>query len=71
MRSIERKFNYIRREHPSWSTWTCFTKAIHGRNFSKDKIKRWFNELVDKNDYEEKDKMKLLKYLYEINKDIA
>ena len=40
-----------------------------GRNFSRDRIKRHFNLLVDKDDYEKEDKRKLLSYLYLINRD--
>lgn len=69
MRSIERSFKQHQKQNPCWSTWTCFTKTIMERSFSKDKIRRHFNLLVDKDDYENKDKNQLLKYLYEITKD--
>lgn len=69
MRSIERSFKHYQKENPCWSTWTSFTKSIMGRSFSKDKIRRHFNVLVDKNDYEKKDKNQLLKYLYKLTRD--
>lgn len=69
MRSIERSFKYHQMKNPCLSTWTCFTKAIMGRNFSEDRIRRHFNLLVEKDDYEKEDKRQLLSYLYLINRD--
>lgn len=69
MKSIERRFKRNVLNNPNWSSWTCFADAIIGQNFSGDRIKRHFNVLVDKDDYEKKDKMQLLKYLYQINGD--
>ncbi len=66
MRSIERRFDNIQDENPYWSDWTCFAEAIRRQNFSKDRIRRYFNELVDEGEYENKDKRLLLKYLYRL-----
>lgn len=68
MRSIERRFKYRQIKNPYWSTWTCFADAIMDQNFKKESIQENFNKLVDKNDYVPKEKMRLLKYLYEITK---
>lgn len=67
MRSIERRFKRDVLENPYLSTLACFNKAIYGQRFSKDRIKRSFNLLVDKNDYQKEDKGKLLKYAYTIS----
>jgi hypothetical protein len=56
MRSIERRFNKISKRNNTWSSFICFAEAIKGRNFSKQMIHRWFNKLVDKSDYDKKDK---------------
>jgi len=69
MRSIQRNFKNYQKENPCWSSWTCFAKTITGRSFSKDKIRRHFGVLVDKDDYEKKDKVQLLKYLYKLTRD--
>ncbi len=45
------------------SSFTNFSRAIKGQNFSKDKISRWFNILVEKNDYNKKDKKVLIQNL--------
>lgn len=67
MRSVERNFRYFQRKNPGWSTWVCFAETVHGRCFSKDTIRRLFNQLVDKDDYIREEKMQLLKYLYELS----
>lgn len=50
MKSIERRFKEVE-ETPGWSTLTCFIVAVDGQGFSKDRIGRWFNKLVDPEDY--------------------
>lgn len=69
MRSIERRFSYVKKKNPYWSTFTCFAHTIRGKNFSKDRIKRFFKKLVNKKDYEKDDKRQILKYLYDITRD--
>lgn len=63
MKSIERNFNNISEKNPLWSTHTCFAKAVTGGNFTKYTLNRWFNKLVDKDDYAIEDKQDVLKYL--------
>jgi len=63
MKSIERRFNNITQGNPYWSSYICFTKAIRGQNFSKQTLHRWFNKLVDKNDYSKNDKRAILHHL--------
>lgn len=70
MRSIKRRFNYVQKKNPYWSTFTCFANTVRGKNFSKDRIKRFFNILVDKADYEKNEKSQIMKYLYESTKDL-
>jgi len=69
MRSIEKRFKYREERNPGWSSWTCFADAIIGQNFNRKILREHFNNLVDKNDYEKKDKMQLLKYLYLLTED--
>ena len=56
MKSIERNYNNVRRHNPYWSTHTCFAVAVRGGKFSRGTISRWFNKLVDKDDYAPKEK---------------
>lgn len=45
------------------STFIAFLRSIKGRGFDRFTIGRWFNKLVDKDDYERKDRDKLLEWL--------
>ena len=60
MRSIERKFNSISQKCPYWSSLVCFERAVKGRGFKKRTICHWFNRLVEKDDYAQKDKRAIL-----------
>ncbi len=64
MRSLKRVFENIKRENPNWSDYTCFCHAISGRGFSKKTVSRYFNELVDKNDYSRGEKKEVLERLF-------
>ena len=67
MRSIERVFNKVRKENPYLSDYICFAEAMEGRKFSRQTIARYFNKLVDKDDYDSKDKKELLQQLFELS----
>jgi hypothetical protein len=69
MRSIERRFIRVQKRKTYTSSFICFSIAIRGQGFSADRIKRKFNELVDKNDYIPEEKNTLFKYLYLLTKD--
>ncbi len=69
MRSIERRFKYVQRKNPYWSSFTCFANTVRGKKYSKDRIKRYFNKLVDKEEYAKDEKKQIMKYLFDINKD--
>lgn len=60
MRSIERRFNNSK----NTTTITKFYDAILYQDFSEDRIRRYFNKLVDTDDYFQEDKRALLKDLY-------
>lgn len=70
MRSIERRFKQINEKKPRWSSWSCFVKAIKGQKFNKKIINRWFNQLVDKDDYAKDEKKELLEYLSRVSNTI-
>ncbi len=50
MRSIKWIFEKIKRENPNWSDYTCFSRAVSGKVFSKKMISQHFNKLVDSGD---------------------
>ena len=64
MRSIERRFKKFTKRNPYWSSYVCFFSAVQGQNFSKQAIARWFNKLVDKDDYCSKEKRAILTHIY-------
>ncbi len=70
MRSIKRRFEYIQRKNPFWSSFTCFANTVRGKKFSRDRIRRYFNKLVDKEEYAKDEKGQILKYLYDLTKDM-
>lgn len=64
MRSIGRRFNKSR----NTTTITKFYDAVIYQNFSEDRIRRWFNKLVDEDDYHPSDKRAILQDLYKLTK---
>ncbi len=68
MKSIERRFNNILEKNPYWSSYICFAETIRERGFSSQTISRWFNKLVDKNDYDKKEKKGIVMHLVQISK---
>ncbi len=63
MRSIERRFRRISQKNQYLSSLTCFRKAIEGQKFKKRTLYFWFNKLVDKTDYNHKDKRVIMQGL--------
>ncbi len=51
MKSIKSRFNKVKEKNPYLSTYRCFFTATKGQEFKKQAISRWFNKLVDKDDY--------------------
>jgi hypothetical protein len=59
------EFQEISRLNPYWSSWVCFCEVIKGRkNLSKKTIRKYFEKLVDKDDYARDERKELLEYLY-------
>jgi hypothetical protein len=66
MRSIEARF----KKSKNTTTITKFYDAVIYQKFSNDRIQRYFNQLVDKDDYSISDKRAILQDLYRVtNKD--
>ena len=63
MRSIQRRYNNLSQKNPYSSTLTNFKLAIEGQNFKKRTIRHWFIRLVDKDDYDKKEKRAILRGL--------
>ena len=63
MKSVERRFNNITEKNPFWSSYICFAEAVKEQHFNRQAIHRWFQKLVDKNDYAKSDKRAILAHL--------
>lgn len=63
MRSVQRRFNEIKRRNPYWGSYVCFVEAIHGQGFSKRVIYRWFNRLMDKEEFDQEERVAILRAL--------
>lgn len=70
MRSVNRRFKDITQKNQSLSSFICFTSAIKGQGFSRDRLRRAFYKLVDKDDYSKKDIKMIFNYLEDLNKSI-
>lgn len=62
MRSIEKRF--AMKLNPAISSYLAFSQAVRGQNFTKGMIARWFNKLVEKDDYDPADKKALISHLF-------
>ncbi len=56
-------FDTIQDKNPGLSTLICFSKAIAKRKYEPEYITKWFKKLVDKEDYEHRDRDEVLKWL--------
>lgn len=63
MKSIKRRFDNISEKYPFWSSFICFQRAIEGQKFETRTIRHWFKKLVDKDDYDRKDRKAILQSL--------
>lgn len=63
MRSFQRRFFEAQTQRPQLSSILNFARVVRGQNFTRGMIGRWFNQLVDKEDFEESDRRALLKFL--------
>lgn len=63
MKSLERRFNNITEKNYFWSSFICFAEAIKGQRFTPSILHRWFQKLVEKDDYAQSDKRTLLRHL--------
>lgn len=67
MKSIERRFANLEQSRPMAGSYMNFASAVMNGHFTHDIIRRWFNRLVDKEDYCRKDKRAILAFLYALS----
>jgi len=63
MKSLRRRFNNIDSKNSGWGSPICFAEAIREQNFSEQVIRRWFHQLVSKEDYFTNEKTALFQFL--------
>lgn len=56
-------FDVIQDKNPGLSTLICFSKAVAKRGYDSEYITKWFKKLVDKEDYEHRDRDEVLAWL--------
>ena len=56
-------FDTIQDKNPGLSTLICFSKAIAKRKYEPEYVTKWFKKLVDKEDYEHRDREEVLTWL--------
>jgi hypothetical protein len=67
MKSIQRKFNDVVKRNPYWSSYACFCETIRYKNYGKQTVARWFNKLVDIDDYDKKEKRDIIHFLQKLS----
>lgn len=65
MRSVEARFNQ-RHKDPA-STYLAFARAVRGQGFSRNTVARNFVQLVEADEYEKKDKNKIIDFLVQLS----
>lgn len=64
MKSLKRAFDNLRKAEPGYSSYIAFALTINQGKYDKKTINKWFDKLVDKDDYLGLDKNSLLNQLY-------
>jgi len=60
MKSIKRRFSKRKLNKSLWSDHTCFADAIKETGLKRRNIVKWFNKLVDPEDYAKEDKFEVV-----------
>ena len=71
MKSLQRRFNNISKQNPYWSSFICFAETVNSQNFSKRTIASHFKTLIEKDDYDKRDKKGLIKNLLSLSQKTA
>jgi hypothetical protein len=63
MKSLERRFQIEQDKNPNLSSLVNFGRAVEYQNFNEVSITRWFNKLVEKDDYDGADKKLIIEHM--------
>lgn len=61
---MKSKFKQIQKENTNLSSLICFIKVLYTKKYNKGEIRKGFNGLVLKGDYEKENKNELLYFCY-------
>jgi hypothetical protein len=67
MKQIKANYKKVKEKHPLLSNYCSLAITVKDKKFSRFTILQNFNKLVDKSEYEAKDKTKLIDYLYKLS----
>lgn len=67
MKSIERRFNNVRKKNINYSDYVCLAEAVLGQQFSRRRLYTYFKKLVSIDDYDGTDTNMLVRHLYKIS----
>lgn len=67
MKSLVRRFQVEQDKSPNLSTLVNFGRAVEHQNFNEAIIQRWFNKLVDKDDYDAADKKAVVAHMVKLS----
>lgn len=67
MRSLKARFKRISQKNPYWSDYICFAESVDGQKFSQSTISYWFKQLVDKEEYDPKNRNNLIRQLFALS----
>jgi len=63
------QFYETQRLNPYWSSFTCFCEVIENKKYlRRPTITKWFNQLIEKDDYFKGDKGEILGFLFGLTK---
>ena len=68
MKDIKFRFEEMKEKYPNNGDYFNFRRAVENQNFSEKAISLAFGKLVDKNEYERKDRIKLIDQLTRASK---
>jgi len=66
MKTLIQKFKEVSRLNPFWSSYLCFADVIKTGKYKSREIRKSFNSLVSKKDYDRCDKENVLQFLFNL-----
>lgn len=71
MRSIEKRFEKIKKVNPDLGDIIILAKTVSGQDYARKIISRQFAKSVSKEDYASKEKQGIINYLFELSSTLS